>query len=272
MAGVRNLIYLCLSSPLSVSPRFVFASSIAAVAAYSPSLSNHTIPLIPESPIDDPSAALPQGYGQSKFVSERIIVRAVEDAGLQATIVRIGQLTGASETGVWNRHEHIPILIRSSLELGLVPMDMFEVSIIIGNQTTCAHFFDKQTVHWTPSDIASSAFLNLILASQKTLEYFHIDNPAAMQWTSIAEAISNHTSPPLRLVPSSEWLTRIGQPDVDPHKVPATVLIEFFRESRKERVGILNLENTRRIAPELDGLGKISIEFVRRCLRYQAHE
>ena len=118
VAGVRHLIDLCLSSPKPESPRFVFISSVAATAGYSVDGSP-----VPEAPVVDPCAPLDQGYAQSKFVSERIVALAVERAGLQATVIRAGQLSGATESGIWNINEHIPILIRSSIDIGMLPED-----------------------------------------------------------------------------------------------------------------------------------------------------
>jgi thioester reductase-like protein len=79
--------------------------------------------LIPEEPIDDPSIPLEQGYGQSKYVSERILVNAVK-AGLRATIVRVGQLSGMTTNGAWSSSEHVPILFKSSVAMGIVPIDL----------------------------------------------------------------------------------------------------------------------------------------------------
>jgi thioester reductase-like protein len=79
--------------------------------------------LVPEGPINDPGIVLDQGYGQSKYVSERVIVNAVK-AGLRATIVRVGQLSGTTMNGAWATTEHVPIMFRSSLALGIVPEDL----------------------------------------------------------------------------------------------------------------------------------------------------
>jgi thioester reductase-like protein len=79
--------------------------------------------LIPEEPIDDPSISLHQGYGQGKYVSERILVNGV-DAGLRTTIVRVGQLSGMTTNGAWSSSEHVPILFKSSVALGMVPVDL----------------------------------------------------------------------------------------------------------------------------------------------------
>ena len=47
---------------------------------------------MPEVPFEDATFA-GMGYGLSKFVGERISVEAVNKAGLNATVIRIGQIS-----------------------------------------------------------------------------------------------------------------------------------------------------------------------------------
>ena len=129
IAGVRHLIDLALASPQHQTPRLTFLSSIAAVAKYQGQSNRDTQGtattqvFVPEGPIDDPSVPLDQGYGQSKYVSERILVNAVQ-ARLRATIMRLGQLSGATKDGSWAFTESVPIIFRSSFALGIIPDDL----------------------------------------------------------------------------------------------------------------------------------------------------
>jgi hypothetical protein len=88
VAGVRHLIDLALSSPRAKSPRFLFCSSISTVSFYD------RIGSVPEEPFEDESYAT-LGYGLSKLVGERITAIASEKAGLDAAVVRIGQISSA---------------------------------------------------------------------------------------------------------------------------------------------------------------------------------
>lgn len=86
IAGTRHLIDLALSSPRAQCPRFIFLSSISAVMNYKGTGG------VPEGPVlDEHLSAL--GYGLSKLVGERITETAVKNAGLNAAIVRIGQIS-----------------------------------------------------------------------------------------------------------------------------------------------------------------------------------
>ncbi|KAF8524889.1 hypothetical protein BU17DRAFT_42497, partial [Hysterangium stoloniferum] len=132
VAGVRHLIDLALSSRQNRPPRFFFLSSIAGAIEYKGPAEEPWIGdrsgqyLVPEYPVDDIAMAIKdQGYGQSKFVSERIICNAVEaGTGLRATVSRVGQLTGMSTNGEWSKHEYGAILLRTILLLGVCPTDI----------------------------------------------------------------------------------------------------------------------------------------------------
>ena len=139
VAGVRHLIDLALSSPQAQTPRIIFLSSVAAVGRYcgpSPTTTHGGV-IVPEEAIDDPSIPLEQGYGQSKYVGERILVNATE-AGLRATIVRIGQLSGVTTNGAWTLSEYIPMLLRSSMALGIAPDDL-PVSVLVVAVVYCSY-------------------------------------------------------------------------------------------------------------------------------------
>ncbi|KAF9929558.1 large subunit of alpha-aminoadipate reductase [Linnemannia zychae] len=76
---------------------------------------------VPES--DDLEGArygLRSGYGQSKWVAEKLIMAANKN-GLAATIVRPGYVMGHTRTGVTNTDDFIWRLIKGCIELGSVP-------------------------------------------------------------------------------------------------------------------------------------------------------
>jgi len=111
------------SSP-SASSRFYFCSSIASVLGGSASIDGQ----VTEVPSDDPAAASPIGYAQSKWVVEKVCRMADETADLHGRIgiLRIGQLCGDTHAGYWNEKEGWPLLIRTSQTTGTLP-DLAEV-------------------------------------------------------------------------------------------------------------------------------------------------
>ena len=123
IAGVRHLIDLALSSRRTCPPKFIFVSSIAAALGFQGDGP------IPERAMDDPEVVKKEsGYGQAKYVVERVIDNAARETGLAATVIRCGQLSGSSISGAWNMAEYIPILLLSSIESGVVPAQ-FPVSV-----------------------------------------------------------------------------------------------------------------------------------------------
>lgn len=90
----------------------------------------------PEEPIETPDNALGQGYGESKWVSEKILEAAAAKTALKPTVVRLGQITGGP-SGYWNEHEWLPSLIKSSAYLKMLP-DAQGVSKLL--PLTCMRF------------------------------------------------------------------------------------------------------------------------------------
>ena len=120
--AVRDLVelgYLAHDLRPFVKLRVVLVSSIAVVGRYT---MDQKSPLVPEIPIDEPRVPLPIGYAEAKWVCEKIIESAfhrVED--VEATILRIGQLSGSKSTGFWSPKEHFPTLVRASQAIGAFP-------------------------------------------------------------------------------------------------------------------------------------------------------
>ena len=77
--------------------------------------------IVPEGPIENLNYAEHQGYAQSKMVSEHVISKAAANNGAKYRVLRIGQIVGDINSGVWNENEAIPLIIRSALTLKVLP-------------------------------------------------------------------------------------------------------------------------------------------------------
>ncbi|KAF7333965.1 Non-canonical non-ribosomal peptide synthetase FUB8 [Mycena sanguinolenta] len=110
LLGTRHLIDLAHSCPSS--PRFLFSSSIAAGLRWDGSRGP-----CPEDILSEPDTAM-GGYGQSKYVAEQILA----NSGLNATCFRIGQVCGAPPKGAWATSDWFPILVKTSMTLGRLPL------------------------------------------------------------------------------------------------------------------------------------------------------
>jgi len=118
-----NLLHLartCHVRRPSLKPTLLFVSSIAVVGQY-PKLSGECI--VPEIAMQDNRSADDFGYAKAKLVCERMIEGAAKVLGkeVNAKYVRVGQLTGAEKTGLWNATEHFPALVKSSKLIDALP-------------------------------------------------------------------------------------------------------------------------------------------------------
>ncbi|EPQ51233.1 acetyl-CoA synthetase-like protein [Gloeophyllum trabeum ATCC 11539] len=233
--GLRNLIDLALSSSGCSPSRLIFVSSIGLFANIDP----HGP--IPEGPAEDCRVALGTGYSESKWVAERLLSLAAEQASLPVTVVRLGQLTGA-RNGYWSEREWFPVLIKSALSVKCLPM-------LTG------------TVSWLPPEVSAAALVELCSSDQS---FAHLVNPKHSQILPVMERVSKKLNVPL--VPYQEWLSRIVEsyrstplPEVDILKRnPALRLLGFFKAARSgehlEPLGTVKLDtrNTVTAARSLD--------------------
>lgn len=114
LAGVHNLIQLSISTSSPAPARFFFCSSISVA------MGTGLTATIPEDFVDI-SQCSSGGYGRSKWVAEKIIHQACLNYGVDAHILRIGQIVGDAKLGIWNDTEAIPLIIRSALTLEKLP-------------------------------------------------------------------------------------------------------------------------------------------------------
>lgn len=210
--GTRMLLDLALASPHAASLRFIFVSSIASAFGCDSSQGP-----VPEELLGDPSMAIGSGYGESKHVAEQIIARS----DLQATSLRVGQITGGP-TGAWAMTDWVPILVKSSLALGSL-LDLPGV------------------VSWTPADRVAAAILDVAL-SEMHVPLVNVTHPRPVPWRTILEGVrdalvaSGQTKDPLPLEPYSGWMRKLerracGAKERDFKEVPALKILPFLRGS-----------------------------------------
>lgn len=113
--GMYNLLNFCLATRTVQPARLFFCSSISAAAGT-------PIPAtIRETYVDNLAHAQNMGYARSKVVAEHILGAAVERTGMKAKVLRLGQIIGDTEHGMWNTTEAIPLMIRSVNTIGALP-------------------------------------------------------------------------------------------------------------------------------------------------------
>jgi nucleoside-diphosphate-sugar epimerase len=65
--GTRNVVDVALASPTPEHTRVLFTSSIGAVSGW-----RDISKPVPEEPIEDPFVCIGSGYGEAKYVAERV--------------------------------------------------------------------------------------------------------------------------------------------------------------------------------------------------------
>ena len=122
--GLQNLLKLAKDAhqvhPM-IRPRFLFVSSIATVGQYG---SVHGQCVVPEEPMNDINCTNPFGYGEAKFVCEKIVEKVAYNhrRELEAASIRVGQVAGSTNSGYWNTKEHFPAIVKASQEIGAFPV------------------------------------------------------------------------------------------------------------------------------------------------------
>jgi len=209
--GTRNLIDMARSSPHAASIRFLFMSSVSSAQSWDKSKGSY-----PEETLLDASIAAGSGYGEGKYVTERILAQS----GLQATSLRIGQVSGGLPNGAWATSDWVPILVKSSIELGALPSAPGFVS-------------------WIQMEAVAQAILDVGFTRKSPPGALNIVHPQPIPWVSMISSISSALSAELNtealpLIPFKEWVARLEEKsktakDDDLKKIPAVKLLDFFR-------------------------------------------
>lgn len=212
--GVHNLVQFSLSVSTPAPARFFFCSSIATA------LGSPRPATIPETPVFDLKAALPQGYARSKLVSEHIVRNAARDAGALTRILRIGQIVGDRRTGLWNDAEAIPLIIRSALTLKVLPA-LDEAEFWLPVDTLAATILDLAGI--STGEIPISGF--------DTDLVYNIENHRTFSWTKVLLPELHRSGLDFSTVPVAEWLQKLRDYEKsggDTGRNPAVKLIDHF--------------------------------------------
>jgi thioester reductase-like protein len=203
IAGARNLMLLCLSARRPTPASFNFCSSVSAVA---------NAPfgeLVPEAVLDDSfRRCQAMGYAQSKLVAEHLTGHAAAQTGMQARVLRVGQIIADTKHGIWNDTEAVPLMLRSAITVGALPtLD--------------------EAARWLPVDTVASAMLDIAL-SNNAQTVFNVVNPRSFHWTADLLPVLRAAGLSFEEVDQTEWIRRLRASDANPEVNPTIKLVEFF--------------------------------------------
>ncbi|EIW83469.1 acetyl-CoA synthetase-like protein [Coniophora puteana RWD-64-598 SS2] len=254
--ATHNLVEFALSASSAKRVRFVFVSSVAAVQGWSPERGP-----VPEAVVDEADVALGSGYGESKYIGEKIVA----ESGLEGTCVRVGQIAGGPG-GIWPTTEWVPIVVKSSVVFGAMPELPGDVS-------------------WIPVNAVASALVHICLKLCSPHDDTYIPpvlnlvHPHPAAFLELVEAMRDAVAAKKRLlskdddlplVSYDEWLSRLedlekGQVHWAGGKklseVPALKIIDFLRnltcaDGNKNKFSTDQIEHVVPSLRELRPLGK----------------
>jgi thioester reductase-like protein len=232
LSGVVNLINFCSSAVRS--PHLFFISSVSSVLGHQ--IDSH---IIPEAVITTNLPA-PNGYANSKYLAEQLLLHAAHKGFEGMSLARVGQVGGAVQSsGLWNKNEWLPSLILSSLHVGAIPDD-------IGN--TLGY------IDWMPIDTLAEVLVELALrndatTSERPVNVFHPVNQQPLTWKDVrdafSESLSRHSGKKIKTTPFADWIELVrsdvesASKDVDLKALlamnPAAKLLDFFYDVLKSR-------------------------------------
>jgi thioester reductase-like protein len=194
--GARNMIDFAFQA----NARYFFVSSVSsAVRSGDVVTESHTTRL---------TDAQEMGYARSKLVSERLC-KLAHDAGLDARVLRIGQIVGDTRLGQWNDTEAIPLMIRSAVNMGALPAL-------------------RDTLTWLPIDVVAKVIVELCHAA-KHQDVYNLVNPKSFNWTRDLLPMLHAAGLAFEQVPAATWLERLAASNPDPEVNPTIKLLDFYR-------------------------------------------
>ena len=199
IAGVNHLLALCKSSPSGLASMY-FCSSVS-------TCTRATTTPVPES-VPDLEWAQGMGYAQSKSVAEHICARTAAQQGITARVLRVGQIVGDTQHGVWNAQEAVPMMMQTAVTVGALPRL-------------------QETPSWLPVDTVAAAVADISL-SEATSVFTNVTHPKTFNFINDLLPALRSAGLEFEEVEPKEWIRRLRASNPDPEANPPIKLVDFF--------------------------------------------
>jgi thioester reductase-like protein len=194
--GAKYLLDFCFRA----NARYFFVSSVSAAV--------RSGSVVTESHLGRLSDAQEMGYARSKLIAERLCLHA-HQAGLDARVLRVGQIVGDTQQGQWNATEAIPLMIRSAVSIGALPaLD--------------------DTLTWLPIDLVARSMVEICRSATRH-DVYHVVNPRSLHWTRDLLPMLRSAGLKFEQVSAQAWLERLASSNPDPAINPTIKLLDFFK-------------------------------------------
>lgn len=276
--GVKALISFAAGAKLE--PSLLFISSISSVINLQITSQNRA--LVPEEVIKEPSCAANMGYGESKYVAERMLDHACHKLNINGGILRVGQISGTAENPRgWNRNEWFPSLALSSKHIGALPESL--------GATSDSHLAGPMgEVDWIPIDRLAEVVAELssslkVSGPHHELQVFHAVNPHIVSWSELLPVVQHalgQSGEGIRTVPYSDWVDLLQsasdssassqEPAIAEETVfrnPGIKLLDFYESlldtNGSKLLARLDITKTSKSSKSLSGLEPVSAEWLK---------
>lgn len=280
IASVRRFADFSVRS--SKSAHIVFVSSLSSVTSGGLKQS------VPEKIVRDNSLPSHMGYGESKYIAERILDAATtaSQGRVPTTSLRVGQIAGPVPTTdsagdnatleVWNVQEWFPSLIISSDTLRVLPDTLGRMEKIdwipvntLAEITIELLEFDNEEVERRKHSGGADCLL--------TSRVYHLINPTSVTWQQdILPAVQDLLGID-KVVPLSDWIELVGsRPALDAGTNattnPAAKIVPFYESLLLRRDETLadapkyQTEQTQKSSSTLREIGPVRVEWVNQWL------
>ncbi|MEG3908710.1 amino acid adenylation domain-containing protein [Microcoleus sp. w2-18bC1] len=182
--------------------------------------------LIAESDPLDSSQGLTSGYGQSKWVAEKLM-NIARERGLPVCIYRLGRFAGHSQTGAVATDDWLFRTIKGCIQLGMFPELEMMVEMI-------------------PVDYVSKAIVGISQAKSSLGQAFHITNHHQISWEYLINWIQSFGYP-VKQVSTKKWRQElIHHLNYFPENALHSLLPMFSEEAESQKIEFkFDNQNTR---------------------------
>ncbi|OZJ06152.1 hypothetical protein BZG36_01041 [Bifiguratus adelaidae] len=173
---------------------------------------------------------LRSGYGQSKWVAEKLIMEA-RSRGLPATIVRPGYILGDSRTGVTNTDDFIWRLVKGCTQLGSIP-------------------FINNAVNICAVDYVAGCVTSVALTPESSkLGVFHITHPTVYRFNEMFTSLKRYGYQ-CDQIEYIQWRNQLMDFTLESQDNALYPLLHFVLDDlpTSTKAPILDFQNTQRIA------------------------
>lgn len=228
---------LRLASQIKVKPvHFISTLDVFQSSTY------HEMKVILESDELDHYEGLSDGYAQSKWVAEKLVM-AARKRGIPTCIYRLGTIVGHSQTGASQTNDLISRMLKGFIDLKSAPdLDV--------------------TLNLTPVDYVSRAIAHLSKQKASIGKAFHILNPQPLPMRKLVMSI-NALGYPVQLMTYEQWQTKLLDGDIFQENALSSVVSLFTEKISPKQQTYLEISalvsQTYDYQNTLDGLAGTSI-------------